>query len=342
LAQRTPPGDDFRIVGVVEPLLLHAAEAAGLVVDVVAVDLRLVGGTERVRVHEGKVRDVEEGVRQRPGRAGRALRCEPPGDEPAVAGLGQLQRHVHRLGRRQPDQPESLADAERGRIGRHVRPVPAEHPGAAQQADLQPAARPQFPGQRHRMPGVLQRRIEIAEHRACRPRGDGRRLGSGAGRGLRRARRRRPVRGEPDPSVPLLHRPRHRQVGPRRRCADRPHRRDVDAAALAVEPPAVVRALQPALDDRPGRQGDEAVRATGRERAHLAARPQPHHDVRPPAGAHRPGRRPHLGAARHREPARRSLTCSHEQVHRRRIPGVLRRSSDRENRAPAVIGRANS
>ena len=94
-----------------------------------------------------------------------------------------------------------------------------------------------------------------------------------------------------------------------------------DAAALGVEPPAVVRALQPALDDRAGGQRHQAVRAPGREGADLAAGPQPDDDERPAAGAHRQRRRPHLGGAGHRVPAGRVRSDAMSHCTRGRFSG---------------------
>jgi hypothetical protein len=110
---------------------------------------------------------VEEGVGERAGRTGGAHRHHPARHESAVQRLGHLERDVRRLFGRQPDHAEPLADAEGGRIGGQLGAFATQHPGAAEQPDLQPAARPQLAGEGHRVPGVLERRVEVAEHRSA-------------------------------------------------------------------------------------------------------------------------------------------------------------------------------
>ena len=109
---------------------------------------------------------VEEGVGQRAGRPGGAHGQHPLGDEPGVVGLGDVQPDVGRFGRGEPDDAQPLAHTERGRVGGHRAVLAAQHPGASQQPHLQPAAGAQLAGQGHRVPGVLERRVEVVEGRA--------------------------------------------------------------------------------------------------------------------------------------------------------------------------------
>ena len=191
--------------------------------------------------------------------------------------------------------PSRSRTRERGRIGGQPVVVAAQHPGAAEQADLQPAAGPQLPGQRHRVPGVLQRRVEVAEHG---PRRDAAGTGTGSGAGAAVGPGRRggvgPLRRQPHPAVPFLHRPRgmarsargggapwrpatgSRRSAPRRRTASR---------APGTAAGRRRRSRSPAA---PAGAGSGPGRRSPRRRAAAARR------RRPSARAHRHGRRPHL------------------------------------------------
>ncbi len=78
-------------------------------------------------------------------------------------------------------------------------------------------------------------------------------------------------RGQPHHAVALLHAPRRSGVGPRRDVGGGPDGRDGRAATRRLVAPAVVAALQLAVDDRAGAEGGQAMRAPVDERHQLAA-----------------------------------------------------------------------
>ena len=162
------------------------------------------------------MRDIEEVVGERSGRARRAQRRQPAGDEAPVGRLRNVQGHVHRFRRGQPHDPELFADAERRGSACQTVGGAAQHPGATEQPNLQPAAPPQLAGQGDRVPGVLERGVEVAEHRP----------GGGGWRGDRLAHGSRPAVGAGPvppsvraPATPSRGAPRPPRASPGRRGA---------------------------------------------------------------------------------------------------------------------------
>ena len=237
-----------------------------------------------------------------PAGPGERTGCIQPETNRRSAASGHLEPDVGRLGRGQPDEAEPLPDAERGRIGGQAVGVAAQRPVPAEQPDLQPAPGPQLPRERDRVPRVLERRVEVVEGPApAGPGGTGARSGAaatraGTGAVVRSgASQTQPCRSSTAHGIGRSARGGGVPCGPRDGMStQRPSR---------VEAPAVRRALQPALDDRTRGQRHEAVRAPGREGAHLAVGPQPDDDERLTAGAHR-----HAASSPRRRTARRGTS----------------------------------